>query len=399
MTSTADSKFVLIEFSSEVMNVVKLYENITVGQSEYKLRGMVRSHNRHFTCAVLTEGRWTYIDDLCLSVKEFSNLAALKKHFAQGWFFTIYELSNTFCDATDSSAYNSPMGSESQEELKLDLCKITPSAIVKTGHFMNSVLSTPRTYSCAVESFLEVASILFLPHLSNLTVRNEFTELLFNTCSRYIKSRENSKLLEEIRESLWAYLRQQCPSFLARDSNACFSQIFEEKTFGKPTPDEMNLFSSLRTFQSLCETCQKDVVLNSSILANYVTRSALQNCELSCNSWPQFVSAIQTQPGKLTCPDCGTSTCEPVLTSTADSKFVLIEFSPELMNVVKLYENITVGQSEYKLRGMVRSHNRHFTCAVLTEGKWTYIDDLCLDVKKFSNLAALKKHFAQGWFS
>ena len=129
-----------------------------------------------------------------------------------------------------------------------------------------------------------------------------------------------------------------------------------------------------------------------------MTRSALQKCELSYNSWPQFVSAIQTQPGKLTCPDCETSTCEPLLTSTADSKFVLIEFSPELMNMLKMYENITVGQSEYRLRGMVRSHNRHFTCAVLTEGKWTYIDDLCLDVKKFSNLAALKKHFAQGWF-
>ena len=26
---------------------------------------------------------------------------------------------------------------------------------------------------------------LFLPHLSNLAVRNEFTELLFSTCSRY----------------------------------------------------------------------------------------------------------------------------------------------------------------------------------------------------------------------
>jgi len=229
-------------------------------------------------------------------------------------------------------------------------------------------------------------------------VRNELTELLFNTCSRYTESRENSNLLEEIREPLWAYLRQQCLSFLAKDCNACFSQIFEERTFGKLTPDEMNIFLSLRTFQSFCETCQKDVVLNSSIFVNFVTRFALQKLELNYNSWPQFVSTIQTQPGKLKCPDCETSTCEPLLTSTADSKFVLIEFSSEVMNVVKLYENITVGQSEYKLRGMVRSHNRHFTCAVLTEGKWTYIDDLCLSVKEFSHLAALEKHFAQGWF-
>ena len=186
---------------------------------------------------------------------------------------------------------------------------------------MNSAFSITRTFSCALDTFLEIASCLFLPHLSNLTVRNEFTELLFNTCSRYIESPENNKLLEEIKEPLWAYLRQQCTSFLARDCNACFSQIFEERTFGKLTSDEMNIFSSLRTFQSFCETFQKDVVLNSSILVNFVTRSKLQKCELNYNSWPQFVSAIQTQPGKLNCPDCETFTCEPVFTSIADSKF------------------------------------------------------------------------------
>ena len=87
---------------------------------------------------------------------------------------------------------------------------------------------------------------------------------------------------------------------------------------------------------------QKDVVLNSSILENFVTRSALQKCELNYNSWLQFVSAIQTQRGKLNCPGCATFTCEPVLTSIADSKIVLIEFSPELMNVnvVELMEKL-----------------------------------------------------------
>ena len=263
---------------------------------------------------------------------------------------------------------------------------------------MNSTLSIPCIFSCALDSFLEIASCLFLPHLSDLTVRNEFTELLFNTCSRYVESPENSRLLEEIREPIWAYLREQCPSFSARDSNACFSQIFEEKTLGKLTSDEMNIFSSLRTFQSFCETCQKDVVLNSSILVNFVTRSALEKCKLNYNSWPQFVSSVQTQPGKLKCPDCETPTYEPVLTSTAHSKFVFIEFAPELMNVIKLYENISVGQAEYKLKGMVRSYNKHFTCAVFVQGKWTYFDDLCTSVKEFTGLAALTKQFKQGWF-
>ena len=32
---------------------------------------MVRCYNGHFTCAVLTQGNWTHIDDLCVGVKEF----------------------------------------------------------------------------------------------------------------------------------------------------------------------------------------------------------------------------------------------------------------------------------------------------------------------------------------
>ena len=63
-----------------------------------------------------------------------------------------------------------------------------------------------------------------------------------------------------------------------------------------------------------------------------MTRSALQKCEMNYNSWPQFASAIQTQLEKLNFPGCETFTGEAVLTSIADSKFVLIEFFPELMN-------------------------------------------------------------------
>ena len=48
----------------------------------------------------------------------------------------------------------------------------------RKSHCMNSALNILQTFSCALDSFLEIASCLFLPHLSNLTVRNEFTELL-----------------------------------------------------------------------------------------------------------------------------------------------------------------------------------------------------------------------------
>jgi len=57
---------------------------------------------------------------------------------------------------------------------------------------------------------------LFLPYLSNLRTRNEFTDLmLFNVCSHYISSREDSSLLREIRERVWSYIIDLCSSFAA----------------------------------------------------------------------------------------------------------------------------------------------------------------------------------------
>ena len=62
---------------------------------------------------------------------------------------------------------------------------------------MNSVFVNPGIYSCAVDAFLEISTPLFLPYLSNLRIRNEFTDLLFNGCSHYMSSREDSSFLSE----------------------------------------------------------------------------------------------------------------------------------------------------------------------------------------------------------
>ena len=39
---------------------------------------------------------------------------------------------------------------------------------------------------------------VFLPYLSNLRTRNGFTDLLFNVCSYYISSREDSSSLAKL---------------------------------------------------------------------------------------------------------------------------------------------------------------------------------------------------------
>lgn len=133
----------------------------------------------------------------------------------------------------------------------MSLSKINKSVVtIRRGHFMNSVFVNPGIYSCAVDTFLEISTHLFLPYLSNLRIRNEFTDLLFNVCSHYMSSKEDSSLLREIREPVWSYIIGLCSSFAARDCNACFSQIFEKRTFGYLNDEEENLFMTLRTFDS-----------------------------------------------------------------------------------------------------------------------------------------------------
>ena len=118
---------------------------------------------------------------------------------------------------------------------------------------------------------MEISTYLFLPYLSNLRIRNDFTDLLFNVCSHYRSSREASSLLREIREPVSAYIIDVCSSFSARDCNACFGQIFEKRTFGYLSEEEESLFMTLRTFDSFCRSCSNFVTLNSSILLKVVT--------------------------------------------------------------------------------------------------------------------------------
>ena len=93
---------------------------------------------------------------------------------------------------------------------------------------------------------------MFLPYLSSLRIRNDFTDLLFNVCTHYMSSREDSSLLREIREPVWSYIIDVCNLFSARDctGNACFSQIFEERTFAYLNEAEESHFMTLRTFDS-----------------------------------------------------------------------------------------------------------------------------------------------------
>ena len=68
---------------------------------------------------------------------------------------------------------------------------------IRRGYFKNSVFVNPSIYSRAVDAFLEISTHLFLPYLSGLRVRNDFTDLLVKVCSHHMSSRGDSSLLRE----------------------------------------------------------------------------------------------------------------------------------------------------------------------------------------------------------
>ena len=70
---------------------------------------------------------------------------------------------------------------------------------------MKSVFDNCSTSSSGVDCIMKVAVYLFLPHLVNLSEMNEFTPLIFNSCSDYLKSQENRYLRREIRDPVWSY--------------------------------------------------------------------------------------------------------------------------------------------------------------------------------------------------
>ncbi|CAH3041581.1 unnamed protein product [Porites lobata] len=156
-------------------------------------------------------------------------------------------------------------------------------------------------------------------------------------------------------------------------SSSVSGQIFEKRTIGYLNEEEENLFMTQRTFDSFCRSCSSSVTLNSSILLTVVTAYGLNQLGLDNNMWPIFVTQMHTNPGRLNCTNCHTQTSEPVLRNVLNSHFLFIEFSPALMKDINVFEEIEISGAQYKLRGVVRCHNNHFTCAVKDHSacKWT----------------------------
>ena len=89
-------------------------------------------------------------------------------------------------------------------------------------HFMNSVLTQPNVFSCAVDTFLEVYKSIIFPLLDLSDIGSRFNRLVsdtvvnsnnLNVCSAILSDSDVDAYLFYSREQVWCYLREKCSSF------------------------------------------------------------------------------------------------------------------------------------------------------------------------------------------
>jgi len=96
-------------------------------------------------------------------------------------------------------------------------------------------------YSCAVYAFLEISRHLFLPYLSSLLIRNDFTDLLFNVCSHYM-----CNLLKSINSSNWNSNTLYSSWITAYDGGSSTHVVKSKKRLRLENKQIQNLLSKMK---------------------------------------------------------------------------------------------------------------------------------------------------------
>lgn len=65
-----------------------------------------------------------------------------------------------------------------------------------------------------------------------------------------------------------------------------------------------------------------------------------------------------------------------------------------------VFEEIEISGAQNKRKGVLRCYNNHFTFAISDHitCKWTYFDDLSVNLQEFSNFRSLQQVYREGWF-
>ena len=136
-----------------------------------------------------------------------------------------------------------------------------PSSQSSRKHFMNFCLTQPGKFSCAVDCYLELASAIFKDSLKHTCIdNNDFFHIVLKACLQ-LENNDQLADLTVVREPVWAYLKQHCYSFATLSDNAIFSDDARIKS----------LFLVQKTSKSICSSCNKALLNNTTLFTLYIT--------------------------------------------------------------------------------------------------------------------------------
>ena len=138
------------------------------------------------------------------------------------------------------------------------------SNISQRIHFMNACIDTPSVYSCAADYFLEICFRLFVKDLHDISPdrRSNIFEAVVGAIDIYevVIISSDTNLLSQLRQPIWDYIVSNFSSFVLKNCDAEFSQIFPGNIFNSLSSEEQILFETLYNLEGTSQpaiTCSK----------------------------------------------------------------------------------------------------------------------------------------------
>ena len=97
--------------------------------------------------------------------------------------------------------------------------------------------------------------------------------------------------LQTIRQPVWEFISQKCPSFANRDCNAQFSEIFSSCIFSFLTQEEKAIFMTRYNLKAFCNVCNVYFNIDSPAMVNYISAHDLENLT-DLNDWPNLLDPL-----------------------------------------------------------------------------------------------------------
>ena len=219
-------------------------------------------------------------------------------------------------------------------------------------HFQNYCLRHFGKFSCAVDWYA-----MFRPQLHNIT-RNDFLDQIYESCI----ARQNLGAVDIVREPVWSYIRNFCPSFSAMTADAVFSDVFTMPNLGNLSENLNSLFLIQQTRHTCCTLCGNRIIKTGNIIVLYITCSN----PISKNFENHVSEAVLPSTRALYCDVCQGQSgdirgMQHFLTLPT---FLNIELSSQCVDHIHFPLNTDVLGNFCTLKAVVCCASHHFTITI-----------------------------------